>query len=68
MSFERPNQSTCLTYESLIEALRITPTGPFAEQDLLHTFFQKMFKPIPLAYNLVLPMLRCYPEKLELEK
>ncbi|CAK9158168.1 unnamed protein product [Ilex paraguariensis] len=57
-----------LTYESLIEAVQITPTGPFADQDLLNTFFQKMFKPIPLAYNLVLAMLWRHPEKLELEK
>lgn len=31
-------------------------------------FFQKMYKPIPLAYNLVLAMLWRHPENVELEK
>ncbi|GFZ00077.1 galactinol synthase 4 [Actinidia rufa] len=57
-----------LTYESLLETLQITPPTPFAEQDFLNMFFQKMYKPIPLVYNLVLAMLWRHPENVELEK
>lgn len=31
-------------------------------------FFQKTYKPIPLAYNLVVAMLWRHPENVELEK
>jgi inositol 3-alpha-galactosyltransferase len=57
-----------LTYESLLETLRIIPPTPFAEQDFLNMFFEKMYKPIPLVYNLVLAMLWRHPENVELEK
>ncbi|CAA2967786.1 galactinol synthase 1 [Olea europaea subsp. europaea] len=57
-----------LTYESLLEALKITPPTPFAEQDFLNMFFQQVYKPIPLVYNLVLAMLWRHPENVELEK
>ncbi|KAK4765200.1 hypothetical protein SAY86_026290 [Trapa natans] len=61
-------EPSALTYESLLETLRITPPTPFAEQDFLNMFFQQMYKPIPLAYNLVLAMLWRHPENVELEK
>ncbi|KAF8408255.1 hypothetical protein HHK36_007403 [Tetracentron sinense] len=57
-----------LTYESLLETLQITPPTPFAEQDFLNMFFQRMYKPIPPLYNLVLAMLWRHPENVELEK
>ncbi|KAI6694829.1 hypothetical protein NL676_022539 [Syzygium grande] len=50
------------TYESLLHTLRITPPTPFAEQDFLNMYFQKTYKPIPMAYNLVLAMLWRHPE------
>lgn len=37
-------------------------------QDFLNMFFQKIYKPIPLAYNLVLAMIWRHPENVELEK
>ncbi|XP_058087791.1 galactinol synthase 1 [Magnolia sinica] len=57
-----------LTYDSLLETLKITPPTPFAEQDFLNMFFQHMYKPIPLIYNLVLAMLWRHPENVELDK
>ncbi|GLJ39611.1 hypothetical protein SUGI_0809720 [Cryptomeria japonica] len=57
-----------LTYDTLLHNLRITPPTPFAEQDFLNMFFQKMYKPIPLIYNLVLAMLWRHPENVELDK
>ncbi|GLU03093.1 hypothetical protein SLE2022_203110 [Rubroshorea leprosula] len=57
-----------LTYENLLETLQVTPPTPFAEQDFLNMFFQKMYKPIPLVYNLLLGMLWRHPEKVELDK
>ncbi|KAG9449829.1 hypothetical protein H6P81_009794 [Aristolochia fimbriata] len=57
-----------LTYESLLDTLRITPPTPFAEQDFLNMFFEKTYKPIPLVYNLVLAMLWRHPENVELDK
>ncbi|XAR48073.1 Inositol 3-alpha-galactosyltransferase [Bertholletia excelsa] len=57
-----------LTYESLLETLRITTPTPFAEQDFLNMFFQHVYKPIPLVYNLVLAMLWRHPENVQLEK
>lgn len=57
------------TYESLLQTLRITPPTPFAEQDFLNMFFHEIYKPIPMAYNLVLAMLWRHPENVgELEK
>ncbi|KAL1828742.1 hypothetical protein DCAR_0207999 [Daucus carota subsp. sativus] len=57
-----------LVYESLLQTLVITAPTPFAEQDFLNMFFNHMYKPIPLAYNLVLAMLWRHPENVELEK
>ncbi|KAL7213967.1 hypothetical protein ACSBR1_026402 [Camellia fascicularis] len=57
-----------VTYQNLLKALHITPPGPFADQDLLNKFFRHKFKPIPVVYNLVLPILWCHPENVELEK
>ncbi|ESQ29449.1 hypothetical protein EUTSA_v10023585mg [Eutrema salsugineum] len=57
-----------LTYESLLQTLEITPPSPFAEQDFLNMFFEKVYKPIPLVNNLVLAMLWRHPENVELER
>ncbi|XP_030455005.1 galactinol synthase 2-like isoform X2 [Syzygium oleosum] len=56
------------TYNDLLSTLKITPTTPFAEQDFLNMYFGKIYKPIPLVYNLVLAMLWRHPENVELEK
>lgn len=56
-----------LTYDTLIGTLRVTPPTAFAEQDLLNMFFNKVYKPIPLAYNLVLAMLWRHPENVDLD-
>ncbi|XVF84995.1 hypothetical protein PTKIN_Ptkin17bG0083500 [Pterospermum kingtungense] len=57
-----------LTFKKLLETLQITPPTPFAEQDFLNMFFQKVYKPISLVYNLVLAMLWRHPENVELDK
>ncbi|WOH16541.1 hypothetical protein DCAR_0936096 [Daucus carota subsp. sativus] len=57
-----------LVYESLLQNLLITAPTPFAEQDFLNMFFNHMYKPIPLAYNLVLAMLWRHPENVKLEE
>ncbi|GAB2214265.1 hypothetical protein Droror1_Dr00018606 [Drosera rotundifolia] len=57
-----------LTYENLLHTLQISPTTPFAEQDFLNMYFEKVYKPIPPIYNLVLAMLWRHPENIELEK
>ncbi|CAF2304503.1 hypothetical protein BRARA_D02832 [Brassica rapa] len=56
------------TYEDLLRTLKITPPTPFAEQDFLNMYFEKIYKPIPLVYNLVLAMLWRHPENVELDK
>ncbi|CAL9056331.1 unnamed protein product [Musa banksii] len=56
------------TYDGLLETLMTTPPTPFAEQDFLNMYFEKIYKPIPLIYNLVLAMLWRHPENVELEK
>ena len=38
------------------------------EQDFLNMFFQTTYKPISLAYNLVLAMLWRHPENVELDE
>ncbi|CAL9086124.1 unnamed protein product [Musa hybrid cultivar] len=65
MFVSEPAQST---YNSLLKSLRITPPTPFAEQDFLNMYFEKIYKPIPPVYNLVLAMLWRHPENVELEK
>eukprot|EP01018_Ginkgo_biloba_P029106 Gb_38020 [translate_table: standard] len=57
-----------LTFDALIHTLTITPPTPFAEQDFLNMFFQKLFKPIPVLYNLVLAMLWRHPENVDLDQ
>ncbi|KAF8390428.1 hypothetical protein HHK36_024954 [Tetracentron sinense] len=56
-----------VTYESLLQTLPTTPPTPFAEQDFLNKFFQHVYKPIPLVYNLVLAMLWRHPDNVALE-
>lgn len=56
------------TYEKLLETLKVTAPTPFAEQDFLNMFFEKVYKPIPPEYNYILAMLWRHPEKVELEK
>lgn len=36
-------------------------------QDFLNVFFEKVFKPIPLVYNLIMSVLWRHPENVELE-
>ncbi|GAB2246382.1 hypothetical protein Droror1_Dr00001875 [Drosera rotundifolia] len=55
-------------YHDLISTLKITPPTPFAEQDFLNMYFTDIYKPIPPVNNLVLAMLWCHPENVELEK
>ncbi|XP_057857417.2 galactinol synthase 4 [Cryptomeria japonica] len=56
-----------LTLESMMETLMSTPPTPFAEQDFLNMYFQQVYKPIPLTYNLVLAMLWRHPENVDIE-
>ncbi|KAK1298597.1 Galactinol synthase 1 [Acorus calamus] len=57
-----------LTYDSLLHTLQVTPPTPFAEQDFLNMFFEKMYKPIPPIYSLVLAMQWRHPENIQLDK
>eukprot|EP00252_Welwitschia_mirabilis_P001736 TRINITY_DN11675_c0_g1_i1.p1 TRINITY_DN11675_c0_g1~~TRINITY_DN11675_c0_g1_i1.p1 ORF type:complete len:279 (+),score=11.41 TRINITY_DN11675_c0_g1_i1:103-837(+) len=57
-----------LTYEALLQTLKITTPTSFAEQDFLNMFFKDIYKPIPLVYNLVLAMLWRHPENVDLDK
>ncbi|XP_022935677.1 galactinol synthase 1-like [Cucurbita moschata] len=54
------------TYHDLLNTLKSTPPTPFAEQDFLNMYFQDVYKPIPLDFNLVLAMLWRHPENVEL--
>ncbi|KAL4362414.1 hypothetical protein GQ457_04G007430 [Hibiscus cannabinus] len=56
------------TYERLLQTFRITPPTPFAEQDFLNMFFQNVYKPIPVIYNLTVALLWRHPENVELNK
>ncbi|CAL9238078.1 unnamed protein product [Arabidopsis halleri] len=60
-----PNPST---YESLLHTLQITPPTPFAEQDFLNMFFEKVFKPVSPVYNLILSVLWRHPGNVDLER
>ncbi|XP_056171595.1 galactinol synthase 2-like isoform X2 [Syzygium oleosum] len=62
------HEPSLATYNELLSTLKITPTTPFAEQDFLNMYFGKIYKPIPLVYNLVMAMLWRHPENIELEK
>ncbi|KAH9303383.1 hypothetical protein KI387_014966, partial [Taxus chinensis] len=65
MFVSEPSKST---FDSMIETLMSTTPTPFAEQDFLNMYFQKMYKPIPLVYNLVLAMLWRHPENVDLDR
>ncbi|KAJ7296722.1 hypothetical protein O6H91_08G102400 [Diphasiastrum complanatum] len=54
------------TFTELMQSLRSNPPTPFAEQDFLNSIFQKIFRPIPLKYNLILAMLWRHPENVHL--
>ncbi|KAI5067202.1 hypothetical protein GOP47_0017730 [Adiantum capillus-veneris] len=57
-----------LIFNQMMSALLATPLTPFAEQDSLNAFFNEVFSPLPLNYNLILPMLWWHPENVpELE-
>lgn len=56
------------TFDKLLEVLYATPVTSFAEQDFLNMFFEKVFKPLPLEFNLVLAMLWRHPENISVEK
>eukprot|EP00253_Pinus_taeda_P026174 PITA_26174 len=56
-----------LTFDCLLETLMVTVPTPFAEQDFLNMFFEKIYKPIPLVYNLVLAMLWRHPYNVDLD-
>lgn len=60
-----PNLST---YRDLLNTLQVTPPTPFAEQDFLNMYFGKIYKPIPLVYNLVLAMLWRHHENVDLDQ
>lgn len=55
------------TYDDLLKTLQVTPPTPLAEQDFLNMYFNLIYKPIPLVYNLVLPILWHHPENVDLE-
>ncbi|KAM3706367.1 galactinol synthase 1-like [Castanea sativa] len=56
------------TFDKLLEVLYATPVTPFAEQDFLNMFFEKVYKPLPLVFNLVLAMLWRHPENIDVNK
>ncbi|KAK9119725.1 hypothetical protein Scep_017818 [Stephania cephalantha] len=55
-------------YENLLETLQVTPVTSFAEQDFLNMYFNHIYKPLSLEYNLILAMLWRHPENFELDK
>ncbi|CAH8388188.1 unnamed protein product [Eruca vesicaria subsp. sativa] len=57
-----------LTYESLLQTLKVTPPTPFAEQDFLNMFFEKVVNPLPPVYNLILSVLWCHPGCVDLDR
>ncbi|KAL7169285.1 hypothetical protein ACSBR2_034350 [Camellia fascicularis] len=61
-------EPSCETYQNMLKTLQITPPGIFPDQDFLNIFFKHMFKPFPVVYNLVLPILWYHPEIVELKK
>eukprot|EP00253_Pinus_taeda_P020206 PITA_20206 len=56
-----------LTFDCLLETLMATVPTPFAEQDFLNMYFETMYKPIPLVYNLVLAMMWRHPQNVDLD-
>ncbi|CAA7408553.1 unnamed protein product [Spirodela intermedia] len=56
------------TSRSIIEALRIIPVTPFAEQDFMNIFFEKIYEPLPLDYNLILAMLWRHPDNFNFDE
>ncbi|KAA8536712.1 hypothetical protein F0562_029190 [Nyssa sinensis] len=64
-------QPSLSTYDDLLKTLKITPptcVPSFGDQDFLNMFFRDIYRPIPAVYNLVLAMLWCHPENIELDK
>ncbi|XVF38932.1 hypothetical protein REPUB_Repub20aG0145200 [Reevesia pubescens] len=61
-------QPNLLTYNYLLDTLKVTTPTSFAEQDFLNMFFREIYKPIPPVYNLVLALLWRHPENIDLEK
>ncbi|VVB15314.1 unnamed protein product [Arabis nemorensis] len=57
-----------LTYEDLLQVVKITPPTSFAEQDFLNVYFRDIYKPIPSTYNLVLAMIWRHPECVDLDQ
>uniref|UniRef100_A0A1J3DIW3 Hexosyltransferase n=1 Tax=Noccaea caerulescens TaxID=107243 RepID=A0A1J3DIW3_NOCCA len=57
-----------LTCESLLQTLKVTPPSPFSEQDFLNMFFEKLFKPVPPVYNLILSVLWRHPGIIDPER
>ncbi|MQM03334.1 hypothetical protein Taro_036110 [Colocasia esculenta] len=60
-----PSRLTC---KSLLDALHTIPITPFAEQDFMNVFFEKIYVPLPLDYNLILAMLWRHPENFDFDK
>ncbi|XWS53472.1 hypothetical protein CRYUN_Cryun10bG0004100 [Craigia yunnanensis] len=61
-------QPNLLTYNQLLDTLKVTPPTSFAEQDFLNMFFRGIYKPIPPVYNLILALLWRHPENVDLDK
>ncbi|XVF57628.1 hypothetical protein PTKIN_Ptkin06aG0220600 [Pterospermum kingtungense] len=55
-------------YHQLLSTLKDNLPTPFAVQDYLNMFFRDIYRPIPSAYNLVLPMLWRHPENIKVEE
>lgn len=53
------------TSRQIVEALDVIPVTPFAEQDFMNVFFEKIYEPLPLDYNLILAMLWRHPENFD---
>ncbi|CAH2061222.1 unnamed protein product [Thlaspi arvense] len=57
-----------VTYEDVLEVVKVTTPTSFAEQDFLNMYFKDIYKPIPTTYNLVLAMLWRHPEHVDLDQ
>ncbi|XVF57625.1 hypothetical protein PTKIN_Ptkin06aG0220300 [Pterospermum kingtungense] len=55
-------------YHKLLSTLKVNLPTLFTLQDFLNMFFGDIYRPIPSAYNLVLPMLWRHPENIELKE
>lgn len=52
------------TFAKMMQMLKSTLPTPFAEQDFLNKYFEKVFKPLSQEYNLVMAMLWRHPENI----